>query len=205
MSPAPVKGSAPSILSQINEVKSQINRTQLLWLITFGVVLLTLLIGVALIQLPWQERRRSLAAQYAEEKERSELLLGIKRQKTELQDIESKYLMTGGATGLASQVSNLASQSGLQIDSVTPQPEVSVEPYTRFQIEIIAMGDLATALRFLHTVEEHRPLLWVEQLDMGELPDTAGFAREEDMNLETTGRQKVRVMLGAISRQTAGE
>ena len=130
MSPpaSPVKGgSSASILSQISEAKSQINRTQQLMLVTFGVAILTLAAGFFIIQVPWQERRQQLTNLYGEEKERSELLLAIQRQKADLQGLEGKYLLKSGATGLASQISNLAAQCGLQIDSVTPQPEVVAE------------------------------------------------------------------------------
>ena len=83
MSPVapPKTGSSPSILSQINEAKSQIGRTQQLWIISLGILVLTLAIGIMGIQLPWQEQRQRLAAQYSEETERSELLLALQRQK----------------------------------------------------------------------------------------------------------------------------
>lgn len=206
MSPsAPLRAaSSPSILSQINEAKSQITHTQQLWIITLGLGLLTLGIGIAGIQLPWQEQRQRLAAQYSEERERSELLLSIQRQKVELQNMESKLLLSGGATGLAGQISQLAAQSGLQIESVTPQAEVVAEPYTRFQIEILTTGNLASVLRFLKTAEDHRPLLWVEQLDIGEPP--AEFVptlmtTEESTAGKADNRQKVRFLVGAVARQ----
>ena len=125
-------GASSSILSQISAAKSQINRTQQLLLVTLGMGILTLAIGVLMIQVPWQERRQQLTSRTGEEKERSELLRVIQRQKTDLQGIERTFLLKGGATGLASQISDLATQSGLQIDSVTPQPEIVTGPYTRF-------------------------------------------------------------------------
>ncbi len=210
MSPAatPVRTtSSPSILSQINEAKSQINRTQQLLLVTAGILIATVGIGVTVIHLPWQEKRQSLASRYSEEKERSELLRAIQRQKAELQDLEGKFLLQGGATVLAGQISKLATQSGLQIDSVTPQPEVVVEPYTRFQIEILAIGNLANVLRFLRAIEEHRPLLWVEQLDMGESPmeTVSSFMTEDEKaTAKMKDRQKVRFQIGAVTRQRAG-
>ena len=210
MSPAatPIKTiSSPSILAQINEAKSQINRTQQLLLVTVGVVILTVGIGVAAIQLPWQEKRQGLASRYSEEKERAELLLSIQKQKADLQDLEGKFLLQGGATGLAGQLSQLAAQSGLQIDSVTPQPEVAAEPYTRFQIEMMTTGNLANVLRFLRAIEEHRPLLWVEQLDMGDLPSetASSFMTETETTTPAVkDQQKVRFQIGAVTRQKTG-
>lgn len=190
---APIKSSASSsILSQISAAQSQISRTQQLLLVTLGVGILTLAIGVVMIQAPWQERRQQLTSRTGEEKERSELLLSIQRQKADLQRIEGTFLLKGGAAGLASQISNLANQSGLQIDSVTPQLEVVVEPYTRFQLEILATGNLANVIRFLRTLEDHRPLLWVEQLDMGE-PPAETFSQKD--------HQKIRFLIGAVARQ----
>lgn len=207
MSPvtSPAKATtSPSILSQINEAKSQITRTQRLMLITGGVVTVTLVLGVVFIQLPWQEKRRQLSSSYSEEKERAELLQSIQRQRAELQGMEGKFLLEGGATGLASQLSQLAAQAGIQIESVTPQQEVTVEPYTRYQLEIVALSNLANTLRFLRAVEEHRPLLWVEQLDMGEPPEASvSFSSGDKTSLKTDDRQKIRLILGAVSRQKA--
>ena len=209
MSPTPTSVkpvSSPSILSQINDAKSQISRGQQLLFVTAGVGVLTLAIGITVIQLPWQEKRQQLASHYNEEKERSELLVSIQQQKTDLQEMEGKFLLEGGATGLTGQISQLANQSGLQIDSVTPQPEVVVEPYTRFQIEILATGNLTNVLRFLRSVEEHRPLLWVEQLDMGEQPGESSGAsfttyEEKPTTYQPKDQQKIRFLIGAVSRQ----
>ena len=212
MSPSvtPVKAtSSPSIFSQINEAKSQISRMQQLMLVTAGTVIFTIGTGVIAIQLPWQEKRQNLTSRYSEESERSELLLAIQKQKTELQGMEGKFLLQGGATGLAGQISYLAAQSSLQIDSVTPQPEEVVEPYTRFQIEIVATGSLANVLRFMRAIEEHRPLLWVEQLDMGETQPEVGVssfsaAEEAQASSKVEEQQKVRFQIGAVTRQKAG-
>ena len=206
MSPvAPPKTvSSPSILSQINEAKSQINRTQQLWVITLGILVLTLAIGIMGIQLPWQEQRQRLTAQYSEEKERSELLLALQRQKKELQSMEGKFLLVGGATRLAGQISQLAAQSGLQIESVTPQPELVSKPYTYFQIEIMTTGNLSNILRFLRTVEDHQPLLWTEQMDIGESPSEAipSFMTTEDATTaKPKDQQKIRFLIGAVGRQ----
>ena len=211
MSPAvPVKpGAAPSILSQIGEAKSQINRTQQLLLVTLGMGILTLGIGFVMIQIPWQERRQQLTALYGEEKERSELLLAIQRQKAELQGIEGKSLLKGGAPGLASQVSKLAAQCSLQIDSMTPQPEVVAGPYTRFQLEILATGNLANVILFLRTLEDCRPLLWVEQMDLGEPPTELSLspfmARDEKPGFQQRDQQKIRFLIGAVARQKASK
>ena len=206
MSPlAPGKsGPSGSILSQISEVKSQITQSQRLWLLTLAMGIAVLVIGILTIQGPWQEHRQQLASRYNEENERSELLLAIQRQKTELQGMESKFLLQGGATTLAAQVSQLARQSGLQIESVTPQPEMAIEPYLRFQIEITAISDLTSVLRFVQAVEDQKPLLWVEQMDMGEPPveplSLLGIP-EEKTPFQMRKQQKVRFLIGAVSRQ----
>jgi len=190
MSPAiaPTKSGASS------SILSQFNRTQQLLLITLGMGILTLAIGVLMIQVPWQERRQQLISRTGEEKKRSELLRAIQRQKADLEGIERTFLLKGGATGLASQISDLATQSGLQIDSVTPQPEVVAEPYTRFQLEILATVNLANLMHFLRTLEDHRPLLWVEQMDMGEpSPEASSFTPKD--------QQKIRLLIGAVARQ----
>ena len=209
MSPAtPIKpGVSTSILSRVSAAKLQINRTQQLLLVTLGMGLLTLAIGVLMIQMPWQERRQQLTSRTIEEKERSELLRVIQRQKADLQGLERACLLKGGATGLASQISDLATQSGLQIDSVTPRPEIVAEPYTRFQLEILATGNLANLMRFLRTLEDHRPLLWVEQLDVEEpAAETASVVTfDEKLVFKQKDQQNIRLVIGAVDRQKVSE
>ena len=204
MSPAtPVKSDAPlSILSQISTVRSQIGPTQQLLLVTLGMGILTLAIGVVMIQMPWQERRQQLTSLYGEENERYELLLAIQRQKANLQEIEGAFLLKGGAPGLANEISNLANQTGLQINSIMPRPEVAADPYTRFQLEILATGNLANLIRFLKTLEDDRPLLWVEQLDMGgPLTETSSAVFDEKSVFQPKEQQEIRLLLGAVDRQ----
>lgn len=198
VSPAatPIKPGSSSafLLSQISAAQSQMNRTQQLLLITLGMGLLTLTIGFLMVQVPWQERRQQLTSRTSEEMERSDLLRVIQRQKADLQEIEREFLLKGGATGLASQISQLAAQSGLQIDSVAPYPEVVVEPYTRFQLEILATGNLANLMRFLRTLEDHRPLLWVEQLDVEDPSQEKTFS-----SLTAKDPPKIRLLIGAVA------
>ncbi len=204
MSPAtPVKSDAPlSILSQISTVRSQIDPTQQLLLVTLGMGILTLAIGVMMIQMPWQERRQQLTSLYSEENERSELLLAIQRQKANLQEIEGAFLLKGGAPSLANEISNLANQTGLQINSIMPRPEVAADPYTRFQLEILATGNLANLIRFLKTLEDDRPLLWVEQLDIGgPLTETSSAVFDEKSVFQPKEQQEIRLLLGAVDRQ----
>ena len=204
MSPAtPVKSDAPlSILSQISTVRSQIDPTQQLLLVTLGMGILTLAIGVMMIQMPWQERRQQLTSLYSEENERSELLLAIQRQKANLQEIEGAFLLKGGAPSLANEISNLANQTGLQINSIMPRPEVAADPYARFQLEILATGNLANLIRFLKTLEDDRPLLWVEQLDIGgPLTETSSAVFDEKSVFQPKEQQEIRLLLGAVDRQ----
>ena len=203
MSPAtPVKSDAPlSILSQISTARSQIDPTQQLLLITLGTGILTLAIGVMMIQMPWQERRQQLTSLYSEENERSELLLAIQHQKASLQEIEGAFLLKGGAPSLANEISNLANQAGLQINSMMPRPEVAADPYTHFQIEILATGNLANPIRFLKTLEDDRPRLWVEQLDMGELlTETPSAVFDEKSVFQPKNQQEIRLLIGAVDR-----
>ena len=49
-------------------------------------------------------------------------------------------------------------------------------------------------MRFLRTLEDHRPLLWVEQMDMGEpSPEASSFTSKN--------QQKIRLLIGAVARQ----
>ena len=187
-----------ALLSQLNEARRQISQTQRIWMMNIAVLLVTGVLGVVTIQIPWQEHRQQLATQYADERERAELLQGILNQRTQLQVLEKKFLLEGGATALTGQVSRLATESGLQIESVAPQPELAVEPYIKYQIEILASSTLANVLQFLRSMETHEPLFWVDQLEIGELP---GEAMRSAGSPDDSHR--IKLLIGALTRQKA--
>ena len=206
MSP-PEKRPAP-LTSQLSEIRGRITRTQWIWLTNAGVCIITLGVGFIAIQAPWQERRQQLASQYAEESERSDLLKEILQQRSVLRTLEKKLLLEGGATALTSQISQLAAEAGLQIESVTPQPELVIDPYLKYQIEIQASSSLTNVLRFLHSVENHVPVLWADQLEIGEFPGESSstfsgipFERQSPDAQKSSDLHQVKLIIGALSRQ----
>ena len=205
----PTEKAPTALFSQLNEVRGQITHTQRIWLMNVGVFLVTVVAGFVTIQIPWQEHRRQLAAQYAEETERSELLQEILNQRTQLQGLEKKLLLEGGATALTGQISRLASESGLQIESVAPQPELALEPYMKYQIEVLASSNLTDVLRFLRSIETHEPLFWVDQLEIGELPSESLNFSSASFDGQPTGQKqpaelhRIKLIIGALARQRA--
>ena len=203
----PSEKAPTALLSQINEVRGQITQTQRIWMMNIAVCLVTAVVGVVAIQMPWQEHRQQLAAQYADEKERAELLQAIVGQRTQLQTLEKKFLLEGGATALTGQISRLATEASLQIESVAPQPELALEPYMKYQIEIFASSSLMNVLHFLRSVETHEPLFWVDQLEIGELPgETLSFSGMAFDQQTSTQKQpadlhRIKLIIGALARQ----
>ena len=130
-----------------------LNRTQQLWLLTAAMVLAAGLLGMVFVQGPWAQRRQQMGSQLEEEKQRSELLLAINRQSTSLKKSEAELLLEeGGTPVLTSEVSRLASESGLAVESVTPLPELTLAPYTQFEIEMVAMATSENLLHFLRSI-----------------------------------------------------
>lgn len=186
-------------LSKLSDLGSQMSRAQRLWILTGSMLLGTALIGATAIQGPWQESRRETAGQLEEEQRRSELLLAIQRKRDTLQKSEKELLLEGGAPVLTSEVSHLATESQLSIESVAPQPDLSAPPYMQFQIEIVATARLQNLLTFLRAIESHRPLLILNEMEIGDAlvggpPSKALPAGEAQ---ET---QRVRMKISAVGR-----
>ena len=190
-------------LSRLSDLGSRMGRTQWLWILTASVLLAAALIGMMVIQSPWQDSRRQIGSQLEEEKQRSELLLAIQRKKESLQKAEQDLLLEGGTPALTSEVSRLATESRLAIESVTPQRDFSIPPYTQFQIEIVGAAGQGELLGFLHAIEAHRPLLLLNEMGIGEAPDERS---SEIQQLPTavpegeTAAQRVRMKIGALGR-----
>lgn len=159
-----------SAANPLRELSGQISSTQRFGLGTAGIVLLTVLAGTFLIQTPWQERQSRLTSTFSEEQQRLELLQTLQSQRTTIRSQEKDFLLEGGAPVLTSQVSQLAKETGLEIESVTPQQETALQPYTKLQIEVIATASLQTLVRFLHSIEHHHPFLVVEEMGLGSQP-----------------------------------
>jgi Tfp pilus assembly protein PilO len=150
-----------------------------------------------------------LELRFAEEQQRSELLSTIDLQNGELKKQEKKILLQGGAPVLTSEVSRLASQTNFQIESVAPEPDLSLGPYTRHQIQVVATGKYVDLLRFLHTIEQHEPLLKVEHCEVGTPPQEGrgyspygrGSAAPARTFSVDESRQKATILISAFSRR----
>ena len=192
-------------ISRLSELGSHMGQAQRLGILTAVMLLATGLIGMVTIQGPWQENRRQLGAQLDEEKQRSELLLSIQRQKGSLQKSEEELLMMdGGTPALTSEVSRLATESHLSVESVAPQSDVVAPPYTQFQIEIVATARLENLLNFLESIENHRPLLVLNEMEVGApVEPGAPFVQTADNAPppEPPEQQRIRMRIGALGRQ----
>ena len=138
-----------SLIHQIQDLGSLIAPGQQLWLASAGIALLTLGLGVALSQNPWQEQRQRMASRTSEQQQRLELLQVLETQSRAIRKQEEGILLEGGTPVLTSQLSRLAKETGVEIDSVTPRPETSMPPYTKYQIEVVATANLRKLTDFL--------------------------------------------------------
>ena len=163
MSPAPA---GPRLSSQMEKLTSRVSRSQLLLALTVGTVLATGFLGSFFIQAPWQQQRRILENRYAEEVRRSELLTALNGLIQRLDSLEQQILLQGGTPVLTSEVTRLATTSGLQIESVAPKPEIRLSAYRTLQIEVRASAAFNNLLLFLRALETQQPLFLVSELEI---------------------------------------
>lgn len=168
MKPAPARTGI-----SLAAIQSQLSSGQKLLFISIGLLSITILTGIFLIQIPWQEKKERLSKDYTDEQGKTDLLSAIEKLQKNSKTLERKHLYTEGISGLTSQITRIASQSGLRIDSITPQPETPYPPYTRIQVEIIANSPLMNVSQFLSAVEQAEPALSVNWVDLSEPPAAA--------------------------------
>lgn len=197
----------PAWQEQLGEFFSRITRTQALTFITGAFLLATLLTGLIFIQGPWTGQRQRLSATYSEELQRSELLMQIGSASKQLKALEQDLLIQGDTPALTSQITRLATNYGLDIESVVPRDEVLLDPYRKLQIEVVATASFRNLLLFLDATESHRPLLMVEELEMGQPIDggsrsTIGTAPAEELKVpepEEWVRQRIRIVVASLA------
>ncbi len=183
----------PAWQEQLGEFFNRITRTQALTFITAAFLLGTLLTGFVFIQGPWTTRRQRLSGTLSEELQRRELLLQIGSSSRQLNALEKDLLLQGETPALTSEITRLATDYGLDIESVVPRDEVPLEPYLKLQIEVVATASFRNLLLFLDAAESHRPLLMVEELEMGQPIDL------EVLKPEEWARQRVRIVVASIA------
>lgn len=204
MSPAKPSSPLSSLLSRMGTRVPPAQRTTFMILAVVGIVLF---IGMRGIFTPWQNKRRLLTEQLSQEKEKLNLLFSIQAQMEQLKKEEENILLpNGGTPTLTSEATRLASQTGLEIESVVPQPEIAFGPYTRSQIEITATAGFSSLLPFLHAIEKHTPLLKIDSLtivstSLQEKTSRMSYPlKEEAPGITQRDRQKVTVSISAYSR-----
>ncbi len=194
-------------LGNLGQWLERIPRKQMQWGMTAGIFLLAASVGLIGIQQPWQKRRQQMGRQLQEEGERSRLLSTFNQQGSELKTKEEQLLLVGGTSVLTSEISRLASQAGLQIESVVPQPESTWEGYGRSQIQVAATATFTDLMRFLRLLERHRPALKLDRVEIGESFPTGG-RRSSPAGQEgplpgvgISGTQKIQLVISAFSGQ----
>ncbi len=208
MSPNPT-GTAPSLSAQLSDLKAQINRTQRVWLMSVGVALVMLFIGMSVIQGPWQIKRQRFAKVVAEEEQRSQLLTQILGQKKRLGKLGENLLLIGGAPVLAREVARLATESGLAVESVVPRPETTFDHYKKLQIKVIAEAGYAEVVSFLRAAESFRPMLIVDRMEMGSPRQEAlsGYSlvrQTQVKKYEPAKKHRVELLISAFSEEKVG-
>lgn len=169
MSPPPK--SAASISQQFGDLFEQIPPPQRIWLLTGGMVVLTLFLGLTFIQGPWSAKRRRLAHEIQQERQRSELLMELRTLQKDLSQTHEALILRGGATELTRMATDLAAQTGLEIESVNPQPPTLHDRYKKLQIRLVARAGYPELVAYLRAVETHRPLLKINELEMEQMPE----------------------------------
>ncbi len=153
----------------------KIPRSQQILLLSVLVMSLTVLVGITAIYTPWRERRHLLEGRYREEEQRTHLLSVLHQQEGQISKQEKTFLFTGGGTpALTREVTRLASKNGVAIESVIPQNEVPFGPYKKFQVRILATSTFPDLLNFIRALEKYRPLLKIDQLELGGGPQQKG-------------------------------
>jgi type II secretory pathway component PulM len=140
-------------------------------LLTLGMALLTAGAGYFFIHIPWQDHRSQLEAELNRQIQRSHLVDEIRDTLTQIHGLETQHIWQGGSSALTAEISRLGSQAGLQIESVTPQGAILVEnPYQVVQIALRASASFNGVLAFLHSLETHRPSVWIGTLEIERSP-----------------------------------
>ncbi|MBI1991919.1 MAG: hypothetical protein HYS71_01595 [Candidatus Omnitrophica bacterium] len=181
--------------------------------ISTGIVLSTLALGWFAIQKPYESQKSQREARIQLEGKRTEVLSTLAGLSAELKKIRSTLLMKGGTPALTRQVTDLASQAGVEIDSVSPLAEASFGPYTRVQIRVVAASSYAQLMDFLRLMERHEPLLKIDELKVGgSSPDRKGRGASAKLSVPTPPQapgaahdsaesQSVQLVIGAFSQR----
>lgn len=187
----------------------RISQTQRTLLLIITVSLVTGFIGFTVIYTPWRQQRNQLEQQYQEEQQRSDLFSVIRGQEKKLTEQEEKLLLpTGGTAALTGEVTRLASQNAITIESITPQSQASFGPYTRFQIQVLATARFQDLFQFLRDLEQERPLLKIDQVEIGNSSQQTQERSRELNRLNPEGitpaseePQKTKLLISAFSKQ----
>ncbi len=176
----------------------QIPRAQRLLFLSILLCAVTAGVGFSAIYTPWQRQHQELEHRYSDEEQRANLLLTINRQGRQLKRQEKELLLeTGGTSDLTGEVSRIASKSGIHIESVIPQNEIFFDPYTKFQIQILAASSFPDLVGFLQMVEKEIPILQVDQVDIMSLAQQS----KNGMEPIPPDRQKTKLLISGFAKR----
>lgn len=198
--------------SKLAERFLQIPREKQVGIVSAGILLSALTLGWLAVQQPYEGRRSLLENRIQQESKRTAILSHLASISGELLKIRSALLIQGGTPALTRQVTQLASQAGVRIESVSPQPEMTFGPYTRVQVRVVGACAYAQWVAFLRLLERHEPLLKIDELEVGERAQVLRRAKgasgqpsqppaKEEENLPD--QPSVQWVIGAFSQREA--
>ena len=184
----------------------RIPRVQRVMLLVFLVLVGTVLVGVSMIYTPWQQKRAEMERLYGEELQRANIISTIKNQEEQLANREKFFLLESGETSvLTSEITRIASKTGVAIESVVPQNDARIGSYTKLQIRVVGAAVFSDLLRFIYALEKHEPVLKIDQLEIGDVPHLQSdevYRRPDASQASTTrstDRQKVKLLISAFT------
>lgn len=162
------------------ETKGQSNKIVIL---TAGIIIATVLIGVILIAIPFVNKNKTLRSEILKERDKNVLIGKIRALGKHLKVYEKRIPEEGrGVSWLLSEVSDMAAREKIEILYIKPGTPEDRGMYVKSYVAMDAVSTYERLAKFISKVESYEKFLRVEQitikrrdLDKDFSKDTSGF------------------------------
>ena len=144
-------------------------------ILTAVVVIVTLFIGVVFIVIPFLSKNKAFRADILHERDRNILIGTVRALDKHLKVYEKRLPKGRGVSWLLSQVSDMASEEGIDISSIKPGTPEKRGLYTKLYVEMDIGSTYHQLGRFISKVESSEKFLRVERINTKRLDENADF------------------------------
>lgn len=162
-----------------------------------GIIIITLIIGILFIYIPFADKNKSLRNEILRERDRNILLGNIRAFGKYLKLYEKRISKGMDVSWLLADISDMASKESIEVSSITPGSPEDFKLYTKLYIVMDTISTYGALGNFISRIESSEKFLKIENIDIKRLD--ADETYKKDTSKFTAYDVKANIIISTVA------